>query len=398
MSIVNLKGGFHVSLRVEQSGSSQVTCMLKNVFLKDAQKWSMQLTDFFMNKASPIQRDLTNQLEIHSLNAGNMNTHYSPSDYIFEAKNCFTVCEYVLQLQEFFNRFSFRFWKVGVDNILPGTLSPAQAGNMLPSLINGVNHTRANSPVNYTKRNFVKTGPGANDWTDQGYGAIVNDVEIYPRICSVSLTNEMKLEFLFTRHFLSQFYVSISDSLKDILEFPSNHLFFIQDGGAPNPANDTISPADLPDQLVINARNVATVSKVFVTGYSISALDTRLSLDVSSVFPASRKLSIENGKEKHEYLLARFDLTNEKLFESTSRQNEDGMLTGTEVSETFSSGLANLTRGNMDYEANYLLPGQIQQITLHLWTRYMEDGKIQYYPAKLDDGYFHTRMLFSKKV
>ena len=394
MSLVNLKGGFHVSLRVEQSGSSEVTCMLKNVFLKDSSKWSMQLTDFFMNKASSIQRDLTNQLEIHNLNAGNMDTHYSPEDYIFEAKNCFTVCEYVRQLQEFFNRFSFRFWKVGVANILPNGLDGGH--------IHLDDAARANTPVNYTKRNFmeVPTAAGGLAWVDQGYGAVVNGLEVYPRICSVSLTNEMKLEFLFTRVFLSQFYVSISDSLKDILEFPSSNLFFIQHAPAPDEDDDIVSPADLPHLLAnaIVARNWATVSKVFVTGYSISALDTRLSLDVSSVFPASRKLSIENGKEKHEYLLARFDLTNEKLFESTSRQNQDGMITGTEISETFSSGLVNLTRGNMDFEANYLLPGQIQQITLKLWTRYMEEGKIEYYPAKLDDGYFHTRMLFSKKV
>ena len=391
MSLVNLKGGFHVSLRVEQSGSSEVTCMLKNVFLKDAQKWSMQLTDFFVNKASPIQRDLTNQLEIHSLNAGNMDTHYSREDYIFEAHSCFTVCEYVKQLQEFFNRFSFRFWRVGVANMLPGTLTAAQAAHMLPSQINGVDYTLANTPVNYTKRNVVNN-------IDEGWGAVDNGVARYPPICSVSLTNEMKLEFLFTRQFLAQFYVSISDSLKNLLEFPSNQLFYIQAAALPNPLNDIVSPAALPAQAIIDARAVPTVSKMFQTGYSISQLDTRLSMDISSVFPASRKLSVINGSEKHEYLLARFDLTNDQFFESTSRQDEDGMLTGTEVSETFSSGLENLTRGNMDYEANYMLPGQIQQITLHLWTRYMEDGEIQYYPAKLDDGFFHTRMLFSKKV
>ena len=408
MSLVNAKGGFNVVMRVTQNSSNEVTCMLKVPFLKKAEKWSLQLTDFYINKTPPINLDLEAQLEIHPYGINPLNTHYDPSDYVFTPQNCLTVCEFVHQLQDFFRRFSYRFWRVGMAGILAGSVSAEQTARFLTNL------QRGNTAVNYTKRNFIHTG---GVFVDEGWNVDLPQVanqpvlKSYPIICQCHLTNELRIQIQLQPAFLANFYIRISDGLQRRLQFGGKDLFFLQAGAAANVVNDRTtaqiladgSTAVLFDNLgvpipLIAARFVPNAAKAFQSGFSIQNLDERLSLDVTSVFPSSRKISVVDGIENHEYLLVRFDLANFKTFASTSKQNNDRMLQSTEVHETFAVGLENLTRHNPDYEANYLLPGQIQQVTLKLTTRYMENGVIKYEPTDMHDGFFHTRLLFSKKV
>ena len=114
------------------------------------------------------------------------------------------------------------------------------------------------------------------------------------------------------------------------VEFAGDNLFFLQAANLPNPVNDRVTGDDASLFLAngnfipeVAARVLPTSSKIFMSGYSVQALDERLSLDVECVFPASRKISILNGAETHEYLLVRFDLSNFKSFSSTVRQNDE---------------------------------------------------------------------------
>ena len=127
-------------------------------------------------------------------------------------------------------------------------------------------------------------------------------------------------------------------------------------------------------------------------------LDDRLSLDLVSTFPASRKINILDGVEQHDYILARFDLSDYKEFRSVTTQDPDTMSSSVEITETYEAGLENMTRGNPDYESNLLLNGSLQQIHLMLFTRYLENGVIKRVKAEMNDGFWHCRILFSKKT
>ena len=131
---------------------------------------------------------------------------------------------------------------------------------------------------------------------------------------------------------------------------------------------------------------------------TIRALDERVSLDVVCTFPTSRKISVLDGVEQHEFLLARFDLGNYKQFRSVTSQTSDQMLGTVQIEETFMAGIENLTRGNSNFESNLLLPGSIHQVHLMLYTRFRENGIIKRVKTNMDDAFWHIRMLFSKKM
>ena len=106
MSLANIKGGFSKTLKITQNNSNEAICMLKEPFLKSAENWSIQVTDFFINKTPLINPEIgQEQLRFHPYFAFDMSTIYREQDYIFKPVNCYTVCEYFIQLQDFFKRF-----------------------------------------------------------------------------------------------------------------------------------------------------------------------------------------------------------------------------------------------------------------------------------------------------
>ena len=105
MSLANTKGGFNVTLRVTQTSSNESLCVLQKPLLKKAQNWSLQVTDLFINKTPPLNRELGEQFRIVPFD-GDFSAGYRQEDYVFFPQNCYTIMEYVVQLQDFFNKFS----------------------------------------------------------------------------------------------------------------------------------------------------------------------------------------------------------------------------------------------------------------------------------------------------
>ena len=390
MSLANQKGGFNVTLRVQQNSSSESLCVLQKPLIKKAENWSLQVTDLFLNKVAPLNRVIEEQLRIvpyeWPLSAG-----YVASDYIFTPTHCFTICEYLIQIQEFFNKFSFLFWKYGVTNPM-GTTAAQNAAFIVGGAI-------ATTPVNYTKRNMVGDGT-----VDEGYAQ-------YPVICSCSLGSDLKIRFKFEPVFLANFFVGCSDSFVKHLDVPPflfrvylagvfgiDHLpptlFFDALVGAPQPNGYPLFRL----AAAINIREVPPNAMTWFSGMTIRELDDRLSIDLVTTFPASRKINILDGVEQHEFLIARFDLSNYKKFNCVTTQDDIKMSSSIKIIETYNAGLDNLTRGNADYASNLLMQGSIQQIHLMLYTRYLENNKIKRVKTDLEDGFWHTRMLFSKKT
>ena len=399
MSLANAKGGFNVTLRVTQNSSNESMCVLQKPLLKKTGNWSLQVTDLFINKTPPVNRELGEQFRIFAYEG--RSTGFKASDYIFTPKNCFTVMEYVGQLQEFFNKFSFLFWQYGVTN--PKGVSAAQIDDFItgPNIIT--------SGVNYTKHNLVPDPlAAAGTIIDEGYGSL-------PKICVCSLDSDLKLRITMQPIFLANFYIVCEDHFIRKLGLPKYmfQLDFFEDLEI-----RTVTPptalfnfdADVIDWVIrdgslsppfvenIGQRVVSTESTVFFSDFTVRELDERVSIDLVSTFPVSRKIHVIDGIEQHEYLLARFDLANLKQFESVTFQDDDNMYTSTQITETYEAGIENLTRGNADYESNILLPGSLQQIHLMLYTRYLENNKFERQKTDMEDGFWHCRILFSKKI
>ena len=385
MSVVNHKGGFFATMRIQQNSRSEALCMLEKPFLKKAENFALQITDFFINKPPILNRDLGGQLRIRPFGA-DLSDGYREDDYLFTPQNCYTVCEYAVQLQEFFNKFSFLFWKYGVANAI-GTTNAQD--NLFIETAEDIAHTG----VNYVQKNIVPNiiNPEEAPTVDEGYIGL-------PKICSCSLRSDLKIQIKLEPIFCANFFIECMDNFRTRLGFPQ-YLFTI----STLLGDDIVAPARLyaAEGVFIEEvddRLAPDNAITFFSDYSIRELDDRLSLDVVCTFPASRKISVIDGKETHEYLLARFDLSNYKRFESVSYQDNERMHDGTQITETYQAGIENLTRGNPDYESNLLLPGSVHQVHLMLYTRYLERGKIERVKTDMQDGFWHTRLLFSKKV
>mgnify|MGYP001082277092 CR=1 FL=1 len=107
---------------------------------------------------------------------------------------------------------------------------------------------------------------------------------------------------------------------------------------------------------------------------------------------------ILDGQEEHEYILARFPYNNLKRFTSKLIETDSGTQDIVILDEKFGAGLVDLTLGNPNYESNFLLNGDIQQISITLFTRYYENGVIKRVPMVMNDGLWYLRLIFSKKL
>lgn len=384
MSLANQKGGFNVTMRVTQNSSNESLCILQKPILKKAENWSLQVTDLFLNKTPPLNRQLGEQFRIVPL-VGNFNAGFRLDDYVFIPKNCFTIMEYVVQMQDFFNKFSFLFWRYGHPNLI-GTPADQQ-----DEFITAEN--RATTVVNYTKWNYA-VFDADGEMVNEGYG---NEI----RICVCTLNTKMGVDIMLSGQFLSDFFIDCQEHFSSRLGFPS-FIFAVDDIHPPDelfqalavPAGETYPPF-IPE---VAGRGEQLNERVFESEYTVRELDDRLSIDLVSTFPASRKIHVLDGIEEHEYILARFDMSNLKDFENHTFSDDDIMSTKIKITETYEAGIENLTRGNADYASNLLLPGSLQQVHLMLFTRYLEHGKIIRVKTDVEDGFWHARILFSKKV
>ena len=383
MSLANTKGGFNVTLRVTQTSSNESLCVLQKPLLKKAQNWSLQVTDLFINKTPPLNRELGEQFRIVPF-VGAFSAGYRLEDYVFFPQNCYTIMEYVVQLQDFFNKFSFLFWRYGHPNLI-GTPLDQQDDFIAVADI-------ASTIVHYTKTNFA-FNDDAGLPVNEGYKDEV-------KICACSLNSKMGLDIWLSDQFLADFFIDCKEHFSTRLGFPS-FIFAVDDiyppdelfQALPVPAGETYPPFTLE----VAGRGIP-YEYTWFSEYTVRELDDRVSIDLVSTFPASRKIHVLDSTEEHEFILARFDMSNLKDFGNHTFSDDDIMSTKTKITETYEAGIENLTRGNADYSSNLLLSGSLQQIHLMLYTRYLEHGKIKRVKTDFEDGFWHARILFSKKT
>jgi len=104
MSLANQQGGHIVSMRITRNSSNESITTLKKPFLKDASKWSCQMTDCFVNRNSPILGELLDGETVHfTIEPYAANNTFVPEQSVLQFKpyKCRSVLEYFEQLNTF---------------------------------------------------------------------------------------------------------------------------------------------------------------------------------------------------------------------------------------------------------------------------------------------------------
>ena len=123
MSTVANKGGLVKHLSVTRNSDSQSQTMLKTPFLSKSENYSVEVASFCVNKVPVISRVTEPAVVIRPWDTefpaaeGELPIYYQYEDSHFTPKNCYSISEFVLQLQDFLHRFGFTFFHYGVETM-----------------------------------------------------------------------------------------------------------------------------------------------------------------------------------------------------------------------------------------------------------------------------------------
>lgn len=297
--------------------------------------------------------------------------------HIFQPDNCRSVMALYRQLSAFCNRFSTLFGNYGLGEVVNTVVSD--------DLEIGF-HTDADRLTNQIQE------------------------EIAENVLSVSLTSDLKLQFVLGNEFYQNFYIQLSQYAAETIALPQQIFHIQRQTGEENTSsliNPTIRTAAGvwvdPDNIRPNRYFVEdVVAKRFSSGESITNFDERMSIDLISTFPVSRKVVIVNGEHTEEYLLGRFDLNGFNNYSVINTYPRDGDMPqdpNTQVYEEQPVGTYNLTRAYPDYESNHFIGGALQTINFKVFCRYIsQSGVVTTKLLDLADGFFVVKCLFSKKL
>ena len=244
--------------------------------------------------------------------------------------------------------------------------------------------------------------------TEVGWGARDDEANLV----TVSTDSDSRLKFILTPKFADNFFIEVSENMQKALGLPPQIFKFEIDPadlgpGEANPfthANHRLlDPPNAGGIVLFNLAEVkteTTTSHAELTQFSLRALDTRLSVDVTCIgVPISNKITSISGKEEHEHILARFWLSDFKSLETRNKLTDEGFHSVMKLAEKSVLGLEDLTRGRLGGgETNYLKPASIQYIRVKLETRYMEDGVVRTQPTKMNAGFWTLKLVFIKKT
>jgi hypothetical protein len=103
---------------------------------------------------------------------------------------------------------------------------------------------------------------------------------------------------------------------------------------------------------------------------SIFEMDDRLSIDLEISLPISQTIDVENSKEQHTFLLARFVISDYKHIETRVQQRKGVVLSKAVIQDTLALGVHDLVRNTPEAHTTQLLPGKIQVLDSRLVFRY----------------------------
>jgi len=387
MTTANLKGGFVKSLDISRDGSSASITILKSAFLKKTENYVCQMTKFITNITPPLNQlsEIMFSIRPKGIEGEDRDGLNFPADWSVESWTNFrptphySLVGLAQQLQQFFHKFGFILRRIG----------SARLGNVPGKLI-FIKH----NPVRKTFEEgdpIDEFGNAIPLYDDHGWGGMHDE----GKTIQFRLLPDGRFAMEFTAEFSSNFYIVVGEKTQKITGFPET-MFVTQFGVHTFTADDGLDHLYDDLDLFENPPDV-DVNITFESLYSFNSFDHRLTLDCVATFPLSNTISVVNGKEEHEFLLSRFPLVDFKRFETDLKMSDSGISNEVLIFEDVNVGLEDLSRGNPNIATVFLLPGNIQQVNLQLWTRYYNEGKIDRVKTDMSRGFWSTKLLFSKK-
>jgi hypothetical protein len=364
------------TIQISRDGSNQSHTMLKTTFLKKTENYVCQMTKFITNITPKLNAD--NEIMFEILPRGDQNTqvvnaifpNYWKDEWRqFRPSPYYSVTELAVQIRRFFHRFGFLVRKVGTTDI-QGELDQ-----------NGINQTAYPFvPRNITHDDgFVNTGYEELD--DEG------------RMVNFKLLPDGRFSLQLTAEFSSNFYIRVGNAAQKKTGYPE--YLFVTEGAQLRTAQDGVEYLFEDGQFTYDSEVEEPYD--YETRFAMNNYDDRLSLDIVMTIPISNQISIVDGREEHEYILARFDLSDYKRFDTLTTLLEDRVSSQITIVEDINVGLEDLARNNPNQSTIFMMPGDIRQISLRLYTRYYQEGRIKRVETNMDQGFWSTKLLFTKK-
>ena len=369
------------AIQISRDGSNRSDTMLKTTFLKNTENYVAQMTKFITNITPPLNADDEIMFEI--LERGDQGTnvvnatfpaHWRDEWRQFRPRPYYSVTQLATQMRLFFHRFGFLVRKLGTTNI-PGTLSANEI---------------ATSTYPFIRDNYTEPG---NNAVNHGYAGF-SEVGIIWKIMNFKLLNDGRFSLQPTPDFSSNFYIRVGEAAQAKTGYPE-YLFITETNDGVRTAHNGLE--FLFEDGVFTEDPEVTVLFNFESLYAMNNFDDRLSLDIVLTIPLSNSITVIDGHEEHEYILARFNLSDFKRFDTSTTLLDDRVSGEISIEEDINVGLEDLAKNNVNQSTIFMLPGDIRQISLRLYTRYYSEGRIKRVDTDMTEGFWSTKLLFTKK-
>ena len=355
MITLNEKGVFSRKLTVYRQGYNTSVTTLSNVFIKNALKYTVTVQSFITNNIPPLWLGEKNILTIHPKNDMDDEVEFFEIDdsefdiHVLTLSNVFSIPQLVVEIQQFFHRFSLLMSALAVNE----------------------------------EANLTDVG---DDFVDHVF---------------VGCDAMGVLTLNFSSAFLSEYYITIPQAVGKTIGL---HTLYY--GSTANNGDTQTYPTtpffgiDILTGLAVHTTNAnCDVPISFRANRSVYNIDERLSLDVYCTLPHTNIISSFDGVETHDHVLARFNIRD---YISTTGSNElvdSKLLSDITFDDKLQVGTVDLVRGSREIQAVTMLPGVIQAVNTSLFTRYLTDGKIVTSPVDVsEDGFWRLALLFTKKT
>jgi hypothetical protein len=263
----------------------------------------------------------------------------------------------------------------------------------------------ANHSLSADDWNFI---PSQDEFDDNEVYDLRNNIdpETVVKYISVGFESDGKMILTLSSQFASNFFIQLDPVFAKQIGFPEL-LYIIDDLGVITASNQAgVDPLyNLETNLFTSDADIHE-GRIFISTGSIFGIDDRYSIDLEVTLPLAQTIDVLNGKERHTFLLSRFNITDYKKIKCRTVQKQGVILTRGVFDDYLSLGISNLVTTPTAHTAQ-LMNGPIQEMNVRLLLRYKKfiissgvfSFTIEHKQIELDDtGLYDILLQFNKNV
>jgi hypothetical protein len=233
------------------------------------------------------------------------------------------------------------------------------------------------------------------------------DPDIVEKYISVGFESDGKMVLNITSQFASNFFIQLDPVFAKQIGFPELIYLIDDQQGVVTASNQPgVDPLyDLSNDMFISDPEISQGRHIISTK-SMFGIDDRYSIDLEITLPLAQTIDVFNGKEKHTFVLSRFNITDYKSVLAKTVQKQGVILTRGVFNDSLSCGITDLV-SQPSAHTTQLLNGKIQEMNVRLLLRYKKYSisagelafTIEHKHIELDDtGLYDILLQFNKNV